>query len=532
MIVGTGRRPGGGAAHPSVHRALRRQVHRAHLHAARDRVCGAQGQQVRALRGALRGQGSGHEGHRHGLAARRPLAGFRSGEPAVGQADACASTEWPRHSRRRWRPQRLALEQDRNRTKEQERFATTFAQVQEGFDEVVDDAAAGGVPFAVAADHVVAREDVVLNPYYQHMGGLYGSEYWTYVLPRRVGHEIAAELTSAPFNPIGTRRAVEIGLLDATFGDSIASFRAQVQGLAERLARHPDAPHWLEQKRRERARDEQTKPLAAYRSEEMARSHECFFGEDRSYHVARGFFVYKTGAPCTVQVPPSPRAPSARADAGAAGGDQGPSNEAVRRAMSAVAGAPSVEEGVTSGAARGSQRARPRAFLSPGRLARSTSGSASSTGCPRASCSPSTSFAAGTARSACCCGCTSRRCSRSGCWSAATRVVHVTSDVRAGRPVRRRGQLGSLPPQGARDRRLVRPHHLLGGAGRSVERDDRGALPLLRDDRRPDPVSGLDAVPGRDRLHGHPPRSGRRARRRPRSTATTRRRSGTRGCGR
>jgi len=75
-----------------------------------------------------------------------------------------------------------------------------------------------------------------------------------------------------------------------------------VQGLGERLARHPDAPHWLEQKRRERARDEQTRPLAAYRSEEMARSHECFFGEDRSYHVARGFFVYKTGAPCTVQV--------------------------------------------------------------------------------------------------------------------------------------------------------------------------------------------------------------------------------------
>jgi putative two-component system hydrogenase maturation factor HypX/HoxX len=165
------------------------------------------------------------------------------------------------------------------------------------------DAAAGGVPFAVAADHAVAREDVVLNPYYQHMGGLYGSEYWTYILPRRVGEELTVELTSAPFNPIGTRRAVEIGLLDATFGDSIASFRAQLQGLAERLARHPDVGHWLEQKRRERARDEQIKPLAAYRSEEMARSHECFFGEDRSYHVARGFFVYKTGAPCTVQVP-------------------------------------------------------------------------------------------------------------------------------------------------------------------------------------------------------------------------------------
>jgi putative two-component system protein, hydrogenase maturation factor HypX/HoxX len=165
------------------------------------------------------------------------------------------------------------------------------------------DAAAGGVPFAVAADHVVAREDVVLNPYYQHMGGLYGSEYWTYLLPRRVGHEQTRELTSAPFNPIGTRRAVEIGLLDAAFGDSIASFRAQVQGLAERLARHPDHGHWLENKRRERARDEQVKPLAAYRSEEMARSHECFFGEDRSYHEARRLFVYKTGAPCKVALP-------------------------------------------------------------------------------------------------------------------------------------------------------------------------------------------------------------------------------------
>jgi putative two-component system hydrogenase maturation factor HypX/HoxX len=175
------------------------------------------------------------------------------------------------------------------------------------------DAAAGGVPFAVAADHVVAREDVVLNPYYQHMGGLYGSEYWTYLLPGRVGPEVAVELTSAPFTPIGTRRAVDIGLVDAAFGDTIASFRSQVQGLAERLARHPDVRHWLENKRRERARDEQIKPLAAYRTEEMARSHECFFGEDRSYHVARGLFVYKTGAPCKVALPAVPETPVAPA---------------------------------------------------------------------------------------------------------------------------------------------------------------------------------------------------------------------------
>ncbi len=165
------------------------------------------------------------------------------------------------------------------------------------------DAAAGGVPFALAADHVVAREDVVLNPYYQHMGGLYGSEYWTYLLPRRVGDELAAELTSAPFSPVGTRQAVQIGLLDAAFGATVASFRAQVQGLAERLAHHRDVGHWLEQKRSARLRDEQIKPLSTYRTEELAKSHECFFGSDRSYHEARTRFVHKLGPPCVVARP-------------------------------------------------------------------------------------------------------------------------------------------------------------------------------------------------------------------------------------
>ena len=104
------------------------------------------------------------------------------------------------------------------------------------------DAAAGGVPFALAADHVVAREDVVLNPYYGHMGGLYGSEYWTYLLPRRVGAEMTAELTAPPFEAVGTRRAVEIGLLDDAFGDTVEQFRARVRTFAERLAPAPGCP--------------------------------------------------------------------------------------------------------------------------------------------------------------------------------------------------------------------------------------------------------------------------------------------------
>jgi len=57
-------------------------------------------------------------------------------------------------------------------------------------------AGAGGVFLALAADTVLARDGVILNPHYKNMGNLYGSEYWTYLLPRRIGAEGAASLMS------------------------------------------------------------------------------------------------------------------------------------------------------------------------------------------------------------------------------------------------------------------------------------------------------------------------------------------------
>lgn len=158
------------------------------------------------------------------------------------------------------------------------------------------DAAAGGVALALAADYVVGREDLILNPYYGHMGGLYGSEYWTYLLPRRVGARTVARLTQAPFNPVGAGEAFRIGLLDAVFGVDPEGFRIRTRRLAERVANDGLHGPRLEDKRRRRAHDEQVKPLHAYRIEELARCLECFFGPDRSYHEARRRFVYKLPA--------------------------------------------------------------------------------------------------------------------------------------------------------------------------------------------------------------------------------------------
>ena len=45
---------------------------------------------------------------------------------------------------------------------------------------------------AFAADRVWSHAAVVLNPHYKNMGNLFGSEFWTYLLPPRVGADGAA----------------------------------------------------------------------------------------------------------------------------------------------------------------------------------------------------------------------------------------------------------------------------------------------------------------------------------------------------
>ncbi len=152
-------------------------------------------------------------------------------------------------------------------------------------------AAAGGVMLALAADLVYARTGVVLNPHYKRMG-LYGSEYWTYSLPKRVGYRKAMELT-ATCMPMGTQVATKIGLIDDCFGNHPLSFQQQVSAVAEELAHSPDYEQRLTLKRKERHTDEFFKPLEVYRNEELEHMKVNFYGLDPSYHVARYNFVHK-----------------------------------------------------------------------------------------------------------------------------------------------------------------------------------------------------------------------------------------------
>jgi len=154
-------------------------------------------------------------------------------------------------------------------------------------------AAAGGVFLALAADCVLARSGIVLNTHYRNMGNLYGSEYWTYLLPRRVG-AAQADAIMAGRLPLGTPEAHSLGLIDGHAGPGAGCFRALVERRALELAASSGFAQALADKRERRALDEQRRSLADYRADELARMRMNFYGFDPSYHIARHRFVHRT----------------------------------------------------------------------------------------------------------------------------------------------------------------------------------------------------------------------------------------------
>jgi len=153
-------------------------------------------------------------------------------------------------------------------------------------------AGAGGCFLAFACDEVWSRRGVLLNPHYKNMGNLYGSEYWTYTLPRRVTQGAPRAVMENRL-PIGATQAQSLGLVDvvldadrATFLDAAVARAAKIVGAASFAPR-------IATKRERRARDEAEKPLANYREEELTQMRRNFYGFDPSYHYARSHFVRK-----------------------------------------------------------------------------------------------------------------------------------------------------------------------------------------------------------------------------------------------
>ncbi|MET8246378.1 enoyl-CoA hydratase-related protein [Streptomyces sp. NPDC005202] len=171
-------------------------------------------------------------------------------------------------------------------------------------------AAAGGVMLALATDEVWCRTGAVLNPHYRRMG-LYGSEFWTYSLPRRVGARTAERLTTEAL-PVSAAGAAALGLVDRLVPVPAREFTAEVDRMAAALTEAPDLGRRIAAKAAARERDEAVRPLAEYRRAELVRMHEIFFDPRAPYHALRSAFVRK--------VPSGSARPLAPADAPLTGG--------------------------------------------------------------------------------------------------------------------------------------------------------------------------------------------------------------------
>ncbi len=163
---------------------------------------------------------------------------------------------------------------------------------------VAGNTGAGGCFLARAADNLWLRDGVMLNPHYKNMGNLYGSEYWTYLLPRRVGENGARKIMQQRL-PLKASRAVTDQFADALLAAERQAFHADVSRRATEIADATDFTQRLARKCARRARDEVLKPLATYRAEELAHMRRNFYGFDPSFHVARFHFVTKAPASWT-----------------------------------------------------------------------------------------------------------------------------------------------------------------------------------------------------------------------------------------
>lgn len=154
-----------------------------------------------------------------------------------------------------------------------------------------NNAGAGGAIIPLACDYIFARSGVVLNPHYQTMG-LYGSEYWTYLLPKRVGDEIAAKLVNECL-PITVNEAVKFGMVDKVLVEDWNQYHELLQNQCTYLAQDSEFDEITLLKQQVRLFDEQLKPLESYRHEELQKMKAIFDNPESDYHRLRHQFVYK-----------------------------------------------------------------------------------------------------------------------------------------------------------------------------------------------------------------------------------------------
>lgn len=148
-------------------------------------------------------------------------------------------------------------------------------------------AGAGGAMLGLAADVALARDGIVLNPYYDI--GLFGSELHTYTLPRRVGVELAGQLLDDK-QPVDANAALHLGLVDGVGPRDPAAFDEWIIEQAELYASPENWRQTYDAKLRFLTN---SRPPAYYAARELAEMAQDIFDDRSGFRAARHAFVSK-----------------------------------------------------------------------------------------------------------------------------------------------------------------------------------------------------------------------------------------------
>ena len=153
-------------------------------------------------------------------------------------------------------------------------------------------AGAGGVMTGLCADVVVARDGVVLNPYYDM--GIFGSELHTWTVAARLGEAAADELLGAKL-PVSAGQAAAAGLVDAVGPRDAASFDRWLAGRAAALTGGEERQAALAAAASRRP----DRPLSYFRTIELSEMARDLFDDRRGFAAKRRDFLRKAAPVAT-----------------------------------------------------------------------------------------------------------------------------------------------------------------------------------------------------------------------------------------
>ncbi len=152
-------------------------------------------------------------------------------------------------------------------------------------------AGAGGAILALACDYVLAREGIIINAHYKTLG-LEGSEYHTYLLPSKVGQQNANQLLENCL-PLSSKKALKINFVNKVFSNNRETYKEDLELFAKNLSQSDDFYDFLDEKQKNREKDEEYKSLETYRKEELVHMYKSFYEKDSAFNTLREDFVLK-----------------------------------------------------------------------------------------------------------------------------------------------------------------------------------------------------------------------------------------------